>query len=493
MTTRDRTIRGDQRWQLLVAVLGGLLAVNCTFTIFNVALARIAGDLRTTETTLTWSITGPLLVVGVAAPVLGRLGDLRGHRRLYLVGICGSLVCAVGTAVCWNASSLIVARLFSGLGDACISASSWALLFRVFEPHERSRVMGWWALVGAGGPVIGVAIGGPIVEAYGWRWVFVGQAPLIVVAIIANIRLLPDTPKLLSGRINVGSAVALALGVGGLLLALNQGGVDGWEAPVVLLSVAASALGLVLFGVLERRSDSPLFPLEWLRRRNIMLPCAAAFAINFAYMGGFFLTPLFLEQALGYGIGVTGAMQVARPLAFALSAPIAGYLAVRTGERAAAVTGGLLMAASMVLFFGVDRGVPGAVVVLALGLSGLANGVASPSLAASVANAAEVERMGSASAALQVFSQVGVVAGIQLMQTIETVRARHGLTASFHDAYLLGAGVAVVAVVCAALVRSSGRRIVASLPAYAEVGEVPGLEAGAVGEELAAPHRVARR
>jgi MFS family permease len=422
---------------------------------FNVALVRIAGDLHSTQTTLTWAITGPLLVVGVAAPALGKLGDLHGHRRLYLVGMCGSLTCAVLTAVAWSAPSLIVARLFSGLGDACITASSWALLFRVFEPSERTKVLGWWSLVGAGGPVLGVTIGGPVVQAVGWRWVFVGQAPLIVVAIVANWRLLPETPRLRTGRVNLGSAAALAIGVGGVLLALNQGGVAGWTSPTVLLAAAATPIGLTLFAMLERRSDSPLFPLEWLRQRNYLLPCLATFAINFCYMGGFFLTPLFLERALGYGIGVTGLMQIARPLTFALSAPAAGYLATRTGERPAAVTGAALMAGSMLLFSGVGVGGAGVIVVLALGLSGLANGVAAPSLAASVANSVDVEQMGTASAGLQVFSQVGVICGIQLMETVEVAREHAGLVGSFHDAYLVGSLVAVGGVVCASLVRSA--------------------------------------
>jgi MFS family permease len=127
-----------------VSVLVGLLSTNITFTIFNVALVNISRNLHTTSTTLTWAITGPLLVVGVSAPMLGRLGDLRGHRRLYLAGLVGSLTCAIATALAWNAASLIAARLLSGLGSAALTASSWALLFRVYNrPGERTKVMGW--------------------------------------------------------------------------------------------------------------------------------------------------------------------------------------------------------------------------------------------------------------------------------------------------------------------------------------------------------------
>lgn len=450
---------GRSRWGLLVSVLLGLLATNITFTIFNVALVDIAKGLHTTSTTLTWAITGPLLVVGVSAPLLGRLGDVRGHRRLYLAGLVGSLLCAAVTAVAWNAGSLIAARLLSGVGSAALSASSWALLFRVFNgPGERTKVMGWWSLVGAGGPVIGVAIGGPVVQAFGWRWIFVAQVPLIVVALVWCLRTLPDTDRLPEEKLDLGGALLLALGVGAVLLAVNQSG-GGWRQPVVLASLAVAAASVPAFVRVERRALSPVLPLEWLGRREITLPCLASFALNFGYMGGFFLTPLFLEQALGYGISETGFLQIARPLVFAVAAPVAGYLAVRTGERAAAAAGGAALLGSMLVFAGLGHGSPTVLVVVGLGASGLANGVASPSISAMVAGAVDVGRLGSASATMQVASQLGVVGGIQVMETVEAARQHHAsLLAAYHTAYLAGAGVALLSVVTALMIRPVGGR-----------------------------------
>ena len=441
------------RWWLLVSVLFGLLSSNINFTIFNVALVQIAGDLHTTQSTLTWAITGPLLVVGVAAPLLGKLGDLKGHRNLYLMGLVGSLVCAGLTAGAWNAPSLIVARLFSGLGAACLTASSWSLLFRVFGPAERTKVLGWWSLVGAGGPVIGVAAGGPVVQYFGWRWIFVAQVPLIVVALISNRSRLPDTERAQDEQLDVAGALLLALGIGALLLFLNEGS-RGWTHPAVLVSVGASIVSLAVFGVVERRRVSPIFPLEWLSRRNFTMPCVAGFAVNFAYMGGFFLTPLFLERGLHYSIGSAGLLQIARPLLFAISAPAAGYLAIRTGERSAALAGVVLMIASMVVFAVLRPGESVFVILIALGASGLASGISMPPISAMVANAVDVRHMGSASAGLQVANQVGVVAGIQLMETVQASREHlAGVVGSFHDAYVAGALVTVVAVVATLLMR----------------------------------------
>ena len=441
------------RWWLLAMVLFGLFSSNVNFTVFNVALVDIARNLHTTQTTLTWAITGPLLTVGVAAPILGKLGDLHGHRRLYLIGLVGSLVCAALTAGAWNAGSLIIARLFSGLGTACLTASSWSLLFRVFGPAERTKVLGWWSLVGAGGPVIGVAIGGPVVQYFGWRWIFIAQMPLILIALVTNYRFLPDTERAEGERLDLAGAFVLAAAVGGLLMALNQGA-GGWLRPQVVGAAAGSVLAFAAFGFVERRANTPIFPLEWLSERSFTLPCLAGFAMNFAYMGGFFLTPLFLERGLHYSIGSAGLLQIARPLLFAISAPAAGYLASRTGERPAAVTGAGLMIVSMVAFATLGPGSSVLFILVALGASGLSQGVSMPPISAMVANSADVRHMGSASAALQVANQVGVVAGIQLMETVQASREHvAGVVGSFQEAYIAGALVSLVAVAATLFIR----------------------------------------
>ncbi|GAC1588505.1 MAG: DHA2 family efflux MFS transporter permease subunit [Acidimicrobiales bacterium] len=458
-------------WIVLVSTLFGLFSVNVTFTIFNVALVRISRDLHTTQNSLTWAITGPLLLVGVAAPTLGKVGDLRGHRKLYLVGLCGAFLCAVLTAGAWNVGSLITARLFSGLEGACTVAASWSLLFRVFPPEDRTKVMGWWSLIGAGGPVIGVAIGGPVIQAVGWRWVFVAQAPLILVALVINALVLPETDTTLSEKLDIGGAVLLSVTVGSLLFALNKGTDWGWSSIGVLIPLAICPLALFAFVTVERRSDAPLLPLEWLGRRNFVIPCFANVCVNFAYLGGFFLTPILLERGFGYGEGHAGILQIARPLAFSVAAPVAGYLAVRTGERAAAVSGTAVVVLSMLLFTSLRAGSGDFLVILALGLSGIGMGACTPSISASVANAVEIERMGAASAALQLASQVGGVAGIQIMETVQVAREHHaGLVGSFGQAYLVAACVGGLGVAAAFFVRRAPRRALPLLAVETTIG-----------------------
>jgi MFS family permease len=161
------------RWVVLAVTLAGLLSSNILFTVFVVALPKVARSLHTTVPTVTWVVTGPLLAVAVMAPLAGKLSDRWGHRRFYLIGMVNLLVVATLSAAAPNVGVLIFARVLGGAVGAGLGASSMALVLGVFDRGDRVKAMGWWSLVGAGGPVLGVAVGGPIIETIGWRWMFV--------------------------------------------------------------------------------------------------------------------------------------------------------------------------------------------------------------------------------------------------------------------------------------------------------------------------------
>ena len=464
LAARDRiTARAEgssrHRWWVLWTILGGLFGVNVAFTIIVVALPRIANELETSRNTLTWVLTGPLLALGVVAPAMGKAGDLWGHRRLYLISLLGVGVCALLSAVAWNAGSLIAFRTLSAIEGAATGSSSLAIIFSVFQQQDRVKAMGWWSLVGAGGPVIGVAIGGPVIEAFGWRWVFAAQVPLILIAFLMASAVLPETPRKTVRRFDYIGAITLVFAVLGVLFALNRGPEWGWSSPIVVISFAVTPLGVLLFWRAERRAEDPLLPLHYLRRRNFSLPIGASAFGNFAYMGGFYLAPALLQhpQLFGYGESRTGLMVLVRPLTFSLIAPMSGYLAIRFGERLAAVVGIFAVTCSMVVFTTVNGASPDVLILLALGLSGLGLGMAMPSISASVANSVEQTDLGIASASQQLVSQVATVAGVQLMTTVQATLASEGIAWSFQRAYLLGGVVSLLGVVCAAGIKRAKR------------------------------------
>lgn len=458
------------RWWVLWTVLAGLFSVNVTFTIFAVALPRIARDFATSTNTLTWVITGPLLAFGIVAPVLGKIGDLKGHRRTYLLGLAGASVFAGLSALAWSTAALIVIRALSAVVGAATGASSMALIFSEFDRDDRVKAMGWWSLVGAGGPVIGVAIGGPLIELVGWRWIFVGQIPLTIAALGLAFAVLKETPVGGRHRLDWAGAATLAVGVTSLLFALNRGPEWGWSSPAVIAGFVLGPLSLACFVAVERRAPEPLLPLDIIRRRNFSLPIGAQMFANFAYMGGFILSPILLERMFGYGESKIGFFVLSRPLSFSVAAPVAGYLAVRVGERISAVAGTLTVVASMLAFATVTPKTSDLLIIGALALSGIGMGMASPSISSSVANSVDEEQLGIASAAQQLMTQVGVVSGIQLMSTIQASReGTAGVVGSFRASYLVGAGVCFAGVCCALFLRSAQRTPAEGAPTPASV------------------------
>jgi EmrB/QacA subfamily drug resistance transporter len=454
-----RVTKSDRyQWWVLWTVLAGLFSVNVTFTIFAITLPRLAREFGSTENTLTWVITAPLLVFGVFAPALGRAGDVYGHKRTYLIGLGVATVAAGLSALAWNAPSLIAARAIDGLGGAATGAASMAIIFRAFAPDERVKAMGYWSLIGAGGPVIGVVIGGFVIQHLGWRFIFACQVPLTLAALTLATIVLPTTATRGRGRLDRAGAATLTVTTVSVLFALNRGPEWGWTHPVVIGGFVLGPLAGLLFLFVERRAVEPLLPLHYLRQRNFGFAIAAQALANFAYLGGFVLAPLLLNKVYGYDETHISWIIIARPLAFSISAPVAGYVAVRLGERTSAVAGTAAVVASMFAFASLGRSSSDLAIMGALVLSGVGLGVSSPSIAASVGNSVAQADLGIASAAQQVMTQIGTVAGIQLMVTVQASRqASRGLVGSFHDAYLMGAAVAFLGVLASLFLRSYNR------------------------------------
>jgi EmrB/QacA subfamily drug resistance transporter len=461
---RRRVESSDRyQWWVLWTVLAGLFSVGFTITILAVSLPRIAADLHSDTTTLTWVLTGPLLAFGVVGPLLGKAGDIWGQKRMFILALSLTLVFAGLTAAAWNASSLILFRVLGAGEGAATGPASMAMIMMVFPPEDRVKAMGFWSLVGAGAPVLGVVAGGPIVEHVSWRLIYIAQIPFTMLALVAAAVILPGRDKVQPDRIrqplDVPGVITVGLGTVSLLFALNRGPEWGWTSPGVVAAFLLSPVMLAAFVVFERRARAPLIPLAYFRRRNFAFPIGVQFFSNFAYMGSFILTPLFLKQAFHYGETKIGLLSIARPLSFSITSPVAGYLAVRWGERLAAIVGCTFVIASMLAWSQLDPGASNWAVMGALALAGVGLGVSLPSMAASVANAVDEENLGIAGAAQQLLTQVGIVAGIQLAETIQAARQHAvGVVGSYHESYLLAGAACVLGLLCALFVKSAERR-----------------------------------
>ncbi|WP_195210563.1 MFS transporter [Actinomarinicola tropica] len=454
---RGRVADSDRYpWIVLATALFGLFGVGFTITILAISVTSMAEEFDSSSATLAWVVTGPMLAFAIFGPAAGKLADLYGHRRFFLGGLVGATVFAGLTALAWSPSSLIAFRVIGAtLGAAC-GPASMAIINRLFTRETRVKAMGYWSLVMAGGPVIGAVAGGPVVEAFGWRWIFIGQVPFLLAGLLVAYAILPESPRAekapfdFLGSALLGGSTTLAL------LALNRGPIVGWTHPIVIGGFALMPLGLALFVRRQRRISHPLIPLEYLGRRNFTLPILTQMFANFAYMGGFILTPLLLQDVLDFGETRTSLVSIARPLLFAIAGPVAGAIAIRVGERNSAVFGVSCVVTSMIGLSMVAPGSTELFIMAALGLSGIGMGAVSPSMAASIANSVDERDLGIAGAAQQMMTQVAAVTGTQILQTVQAARLdADGLAGSYSIAYLVGGGVAALAIGTAFFVRST--------------------------------------
>jgi EmrB/QacA subfamily drug resistance transporter len=425
------------RW-VLFSALAGMFATTFPITILTIALRSIALEFDTRETTIAWVITAPMLFSAVSLPLLGKLGDLYGHRRIFLLGFSAATVTAIATAFAWGPLSLIGLRTLAAVVGGATQPTSMALIFNVFGPRERVRAMGWWSMTGAAAPALGLIAGGPLVEWLGWRVVFVIQAGFSLVALALAACVLRETPRQ-RVRFDVAGAATLALGVAGLMFALGRARELGLGSPAIALAAGIGALGLAAFVAVERRTAEPLLSLDFLRRRNFSAPMVANAFLGAAYMGAFVLAPLVLLELFHFSISQAAGFMLMRTLTLTLASPLGGRLGERIGERAAALIGSGVMTLALAVIALGTRETSLLAFGAGLALQGLGHGLGLPSLTSAVASAVPDRDLGIASAANRLTGQVGTAFGITAL-TIAYGGVNTG--AGLGSAFALGAGLA---------------------------------------------------
>lgn len=401
--------------RLLITVIGGLIVFSSSMTIVSASLPTMADDLDSTESFLSWSVTGLFLVMAVGTPTLGRLGDVHGHRKVFLGG---SLVLCVGTALCGlapTALAFVAARMVVGFGIAATMPNAMALIMAVYPPQRRSEAMGWFQMAMTGAPVLGLIIGGPLIDLFGWRILFAILTPISVVGFTVAWKVIRPTPPGPPIPLDWWGAATLGVATLAFLLFLERGSAAGFGDALTLVLAATAAVALATFLRIERRTVRPMLRVDYFRRRNFSGPLIAQPLSQFSYMGAFLIAPLLLDELFGYTVGVISLILLARPLTYSVSSPLGGRFATTIGERVMITAGSALMVLSMVTWILAAHLVNLPLIVVGLVLSGLAMGLASPSYATTIAAAVDDGDLGIANAMGTTVMNIGVLTGIQTM------------------------------------------------------------------------------
>jgi EmrB/QacA subfamily drug resistance transporter len=474
------------RWLALIIVCLGDLMIVLDVTIVGVALPSIREDLGFSESSLAWVANAYLLTFGGFLLLAGRLGDLFGHRRLFVLGIAlftiASLVCGLAT----SQSMLIAARAVQGLGGAVVSAVALSLIVTLFiEPAERAKAMGVFGFVAAGGGTIGVLLGGILTDTLSWHWIFLVNVPIGIAVFTLALLVLPGGSREgAERRLDVVGAITVTASLMLAVYAIVNGNEVGWTSARTLGLLGASVVLLGLFLVIEARVASPLVPLGLFRLRNIAVSNVVGVLWAAAMFAWFFLSALYLQVVLGYAPLQVGLAFLPANLIMAMfSLGLSAKLVMRFGIRLPLGAGLGLAALGLFLFARAPVDGSFAVDVLpSMILLGIGAGMAfNPVLLAAMSDVSPGEA-GLASGIVNTSFMMGGALGLAVLASLAASRTDTllssgesqlaALTGGYHVAFLVGGIFALSAAVL-------GAGLLRAQAPSAETGE--GMEAGMEG------------
>jgi EmrB/QacA subfamily drug resistance transporter len=460
LETRNRSLA------MIVLCLGSLMIVLDT-TIVNVALPSIREDLGFSESSLAWVVNAYMLTFGGFLLLGGRLGDLYGQRRLFLLGIALFTVASVACGSSTTQAMLVAARAVQGLGGAVVSSVGLSLMMSLYtEPGERARAMGVFGFVMAGGGSLGVLLGGVLTDVLDWHWIFLVNLPIGVGVCLLALRLVPATRGAARrGRVDVAGAVTVTAALLLAVYAIVNGNAVGWSSTRTIGLLAASTGLLALFLAIEARVTAPLVPLRLFRLRNLATANLVGVLWAASMFAWFFLSALYLQFVLGYRPLLVGlAFLPANVIMGAFSLGLSAKLVLRFGIRRPLVTGLMLAALGLALLARAPVGGVFAVDVLpSMILLGFGAGLAfNPVLLAAMGDV-DVAESGLASGVVNTSFMMGGALGLAVLASLAASRTESllaagearsaALTGGYHAAFVVGAVFAVAAAALGTLLR----------------------------------------
>jgi EmrB/QacA subfamily drug resistance transporter len=353
MTTDSPLLDHRRRWLALMLLCLGVLMIVLDTTIVNVALPSIRADLAFTETSLVWVINAYMLTFGGFLLLGGRLGDLYGHRRLFIVGIVAFTLASLACGVAPSQAVLIAARAAQGIAGAVVSAVALSLIMTLFtEPAERAKAMGVYGFVCASGGSIGVLLGGLLTGTLGWRAVFLVNLPIGAAVVLLCLRLLPaGVAAVQRAKLDWAGAGSITLSLMLAVYAVVNGNSVGWTSTQTLGLLGLAVALFVAFVLVEMKVTVPLMPLSLFKRRNVAVANVVGVLWAAAMFAWFFLSALYMQLVLGYspwqvGLGFLPANLIMAVFSLGLSARIV----MRWGIRGPLAVGLWLAAIGLALF-----------------------------------------------------------------------------------------------------------------------------------------------
>jgi EmrB/QacA subfamily drug resistance transporter len=409
----------NRKWWTLAAVAFGLFMIMLDNTVVNVALPSIERDLHVTLSSLEWVVTAYALTFAALLITGGKLGDLFGRRRIFVIGIAIFTLSSLACGLAPTAGFLIGARAVQGIGAALMNPASLSIITATFAPRERGQAIGIWAGVSAMALAIGPLVGGLIVDNINWNWIFFINVPVGIAGIIVSQLVIKESRDTSHEQsVDLPGLITSSAGLFALTYALIEGNRHGWTSPEIVGLFSAAALLLVGFVVLERYQRLPMLDLSLFRNGSFTGSNIVAMLVSLGMFGVFFFVSLYLQNILHWSPTKAGASFLPMTLLIILVAPIAGKLSDRVGSRWLMGAGMTLVSISLLLYQRVGLHSTFWTLLPAMLLGGVGMAMTMSPMTAAAMSSVPVDKAGVGSGVLNSFRQLGGSLGIALMGAI---------------------------------------------------------------------------
>jgi EmrB/QacA subfamily drug resistance transporter len=408
------------KWLVLATVIVGTFLGRLDQTIVNLALPKIINDFGITVTSAGWIATAYIIANAIFVPIWGKLGDTIGRKKVYMIGFVIFIIGSVLAGLAWNLGSMITFRVIQAIAGSADYPTAMAILSVTFTAgKERAQALGIWSSAFAAASVFGPLLGGPLIDNFGWRSVFLINLPIGIIGMVMAARYIKESVSEKKTRVfDWGGAITLGIVLSALVLVLDQGLVWGWLSLPSIAAYAVMAFFLWLFIRIERRSPEPIVDLKFFSNKVFVGTLFNNFVVFMSMMGSVFLIPVFAQTFLGYGATESGYLFMPMAFAMVLAAAVGGKFIGKVSATKVIAWSTIGSAVGLFLFSYLDPRSGALAIIIPLSVMAFSMGFGMAQRTNAIAATVEPHEIGVASSILALARNIAGAFGIAIFGTL---------------------------------------------------------------------------
>ncbi|MBU3187779.1 MDR family MFS transporter [Clostridium estertheticum] len=414
---------------VMIGLMLAMLMSSLDSTIVGTAMKNITDDLNGINN-YTLPIAAYLLCATVATPIFGKLSDIFGRKKIYLIGIVifmiGSIICGMSQ----NMIELIIIRGIQGIGGGIIISSTYSLVGEIFNARERGKYMGMIASTYGISSVLGPSLGGIITDYFGWRWIFYLNVPIGLISILLIFKYLPDIKHGCKSKVDYWGIITLIIMLTPLLIVLNLGGTSyEWFSFPVITMLLTSIVFLVIFIIVEKNQEQPIVPLSLFNNSIFLVSVLLSFLSSIIMFGIIIFIPLYMQGVLGTTATNSGVIIMPMTLSMVISSILSGRIISKTGKyKLQGILGFILILCGVVILNFININTSKVYIVISMLITGLGLGSTFPIFNIAVQNEFSNRQIGVVTSGIQFFKNLGSSIGTAVFGLIFSISLKNNLS-----------------------------------------------------------------